>query len=1558
MGHIGLSKGNPFGVSMEARLVIMFIALGLYTVQTNVCPPEYETNIQGAFGWSGNKAYLQEGIWHAISCPTFRTGEELDAVLWYKGSDINDPSKVFLMSRNFLIGTHKDTAASMRYALSPDVSLIIKGVEPTDKGRYLCQVVPTKTIYRHRAVDLDVFDNSFPARVSEASSSAVIQGGRRQTLPCQCASQSPDAPSVVYWSMGEGVTTDTEIIGARFSDGVTLQIQHGADYSIGSDASLTVNSLNDVHDNQRFWCHVFQSDETLRNCYTDIEIKDGLNPSGDALRASETSFYLQKGLRQVLPCNWKPGTATCAIQWLKIDTSDRLLLSYNLSTNQVEADTGFNLTSDFGLAIASTERDHAGKYKCSVVYTESVAEIEVRVIGDNFPLDDGRPISGVSETFEPGKEMTLACLARPNISVNEAIVFWSFGKPDKKTATFIGKLNLPEGTKKLSDLGDRGCFDITPEGSLILNNCFQDGDVRYWCHVFYEKHDLVRSYQDLVTKDPSFVVVVALVCSCIPVVIVAALCVLCWRRKPRPHLRQGQRPTGYESIQLEGHDDSDSNIDVAPLVEKIKSLVKREMSRLPVTPWTWDDVDKAEMDDVYTPPDLFANVHMQGGWLRYKLDSESELFTDGISKLASNHVLIQGVSGSGKTTFLHKVATDWALGREQALLGRKKCVFVLPAKILGTAKSLGEAVAQYLLPKGEDFSAKLINEYCSHNARDVATLVDGCENKKDIQLVLVTIKDQISSGMHVVMTTRDTGLADEMCLKENLRYVILAGFSKENAEFYVKQLLVKSKTATRTQIGSKSSNTINVRSQSTDRDIIENKKPENEDGSNVDKARQSGETSPLITTEEQSLSGIKDAKISECSDKSLKRQTSKTGEPSQDQFAYMDHKQDSDNDNGRSHADKLEKAPTSPRTEGSQQSHYPIDVYSTLNYGDVFHKLVEYVKVDFPTPDVACLPLYLSVFCRLSFWTNGIAFQDGASSGVLFLRLLKCIVDKGKSDPLPRNHDGIKTAFSREQLGVIDKLGQVVVGNMEDLEQPTAFKDADFVESGRGRKNVLDMAEQVGLLCPVQVIPEKSCEHSEQGDIVPSIPGDGAATFVLEALQELCAGIHLNQNSESRSSLVRKMLSKKLCDQKLNNIVLFASQTKDCAKSTLSEMKSELAKSPPAPNAFTDVLKHQKTVELAMKLIFESKLDCASQKKLHFVCVSGNLRLMGISSHKIKLLSYFLMQVDSSTLKSIELFHVGKHTWTELEEYFDHFAPGVLDKVRKLYNKDRDTKLDPETSKQLRGRIASCCKDMPEFPSDWSDDNILHTVQSSGLQELLESQSGECHSSSASSELTQSLHRHSKLESLVLIGTILSSNDMVTLFDKMNKLKNIRKLDFRLNKEFDDEAFFKVAKALNGCETLTDLRLSLYKVTLKGFDKVQKEISTWGRLETLYLLHGSPAEKFVGFLSETLGHLCGITCLHISCLHPPEKLTETTADTFRSTMEKSNIVPSLKELVIVNIEELKEWCESLRLPKMTQASSLKVRPADQTLTQTDKDDQRLYETGVDTQTLPYMCSMQ
>ncbi|XP_022083665.1 uncharacterized protein LOC110975457 [Acanthaster planci] len=486
--------GGPGSLSFVLFLLLYLSFMPVQsTAKCSVCAAGSGEKIENIFGLTRDGGYAQLGIWHQIPCPTFRRGEKLDGVVWYKGYVVGDPSTVRLISHS----GSGNYPISDRYAFSADFSLLIKGIEGSDEGHFLCQVIPKETGFRAQGINLQVLDMSFPASPNDTSGSTTLHRGRRQTLPCQCMSQSPDAPSVVYWSMGEGITTDTEIIGARFSDGVTLQIQHGADYSIDSDASLTVNSLNVVHDNQRFWCHVFQSDGTLRNCYIDSQFKDQQQPKVGLLKASELSFYLQEGREQVLPCHgWSTGDTFCEAKWLKLDPADQqVVVSYNLSTGAVDSYFGFNLATDFGLVIRSAHDEHAGLYQCGV----GNDTIEVQVIGNLFPLDGGRTISRESVTAELGEDFKHRCPAVLHISEGtNATLFWSFGLRTTQKATVIGTLTLPGRSKTMSDGAESvGSFSISPEGFLQVGNYSIYGDMRYWCHIFTEEGLLLRSYVDV-----------------------------------------------------------------------------------------------------------------------------------------------------------------------------------------------------------------------------------------------------------------------------------------------------------------------------------------------------------------------------------------------------------------------------------------------------------------------------------------------------------------------------------------------------------------------------------------------------------------------------------------------------------------------------------------------------------------------------------------------------------------------------------------------------------------------------------------------------------------------------------------------------------------------------------------------------------------------------------------------------------------------------------------------------------------------------------------------------
>ena len=116
------------------------------------------------------------------------------------------------------------------------------------------------------------------------------------------------------------------------------------------------------------------------------------------------------------------------------------------------------------------------------------------LIGDTFPLDGGSTTEGKPVTFRAGTKFSLRCPALSGISPGKGTLIWSYGPVDARSTTVIGTFNLPDGPKTPHRSKDNGCLNISMEGLLLLNNCSQDGDVRYWCHVFSANSNLNRSY--------------------------------------------------------------------------------------------------------------------------------------------------------------------------------------------------------------------------------------------------------------------------------------------------------------------------------------------------------------------------------------------------------------------------------------------------------------------------------------------------------------------------------------------------------------------------------------------------------------------------------------------------------------------------------------------------------------------------------------------------------------------------------------------------------------------------------------------------------------------------------------------------------------------------------------------------------------------------------------------------------------------------------------------------------------------------------------------------------
>ncbi|XP_038061289.1 uncharacterized protein LOC119732008 [Patiria miniata] len=1529
---------------------IILLTIGLCEAAYNICPANSINSTHSTFGTS---KYVQRGLWHQVPCPSFRPDEAISRVIWYKQDSPTTPAQTLI--------THKrntDYPESDMYAFGKSgFSLVIKGVQESDGGRYVCQVAPRDTLARDEAISIQVIGETFPGGSSQASSTASFQRGRRQTLPCECASQTPD---VVYWSTGEGVTIDTQIIGARFSDGATLQIQYGADYCIGSDASLTVNSLNDVQDTQRFWCHVFQSNGSLRNCNTGAKISVEAESTSNALKASERYFFLRKDTQQILPClSWTPGDTACEVEWSKLDNPDRQVLSYNLSTGVVDSSPEFDLVSDFGLVIQSVEDDHAGVFRCALGDKNKI-DVEVRVIGDRFPLDEANATEGDSVTIKPESRFSLRCPALSDISLTtKSTLFWSFGAPDAESTTVIGTMNLPDGPIKMSDLGDNSCLGISIEGALLLNNCSQDGDVRYWCHVFPANGDLIRSYVGVLMENsngaPGLSHVVA-IGVCVPLCVIILLGVFRLVGKREPVLKK--------------------------LAKKIKSFVIIKFERIPITPWVdAGDVCFASIDSVYKPLEMFVNVSHGGSTVKYKLHSESGIFDDGIPELASKHAIIQGRRGCGKTTFLHRLIYDWAIGRERALWGRDQIVVLIPAWLLIKSKTIGEVVVECMIPKDANISAESINAHYARDKRNLTILVDDCNGKDDIDAVIEFMTVNGFLGCHLIVTTRNSKFAKAASRKHNMRIVTISGFSFITAIEYINVVLDTAE---------------------------DNKKSTPEHTAVKSKAKPTSDSIPLET----------------------KASTSTAGYP------------------------EIE----TPKTATTKQK----------------RNIHRYIEEHILQPDISCLPAVLAALCQLSIWTKGDAFKPDVTMSYLFRTLVKCRVNKkGSLEEGVTEGNQLRDPM-KDKLKVITELGRVAHSRLIDSYEDNAdFSTEDFLNASGNEDHILDDAIQLGLLRPL--LSESQVESAEQSIEVSKVknrraylcckrkeergtkpdpmredielalltsPRNKRVYFVLEILEELCVAQFFAETTERVEQWVDGITEIGHTDilQRLSNVFQFAIQAKKFDREALVNYFAKIiVKEYRQARLLHELLQMQNFVELCLQLNFEGQCEGALNKKLKSVFPDGRVRLIGISSYKLRLLSYLLEHAqpdDRSKLnvKSIELLRIGQHDWSELNEYIEHFVHGQkvpelktehtkteesqpstteiykgtvpssqedIEELRQIpppirshpsesehnnpiqkevqstkselqpgrENKCDEVSLSTQSEsdvgdssseacgnedesiskprnvdiescdiidieneqavlKKLRERIKSSNQDMPRFPPDESDISVLHTVQSFGLQELLESQAGECYSSGAARDLARYLPRLEMLESLVLVGTILSSEAISDLARNADQLPNLKKLDLRLNKQFDDRAFVAVTSLLlRKCNNLTDLRLSLCRVQDKGFDEVQREMEKdgavlWGRLKTLYLLHGSPAEKFAGFLSHSLKYFHFVECLHVSATYKSEEIRDEIQGEFEQNMKNQKIMTNLEDLDIGNMETLKARLAPLDLPKKRKGSGL------------------------------------
>ncbi|XP_033646172.1 uncharacterized protein LOC117305410, partial [Asterias rubens] len=1393
-----------------------------------------------------------QGVLQQVPCTTLRPGESVACVLWYRGNSDIDPRKERLIGQN-------DNRANQKYALTSYNGLIIKDVTKQDEGNYVCIVVLHEAINRYSVVEVHVIEGVFQAVEADLITTSSLAQSLRHRIPCRCGMTSS---STVYWSQGTGVTSGTDILGARFPGGTVLQFQGRVGIGVASTGSLILNSLQNTRETARFWCHVFELDGSLRNCYVDAKIKkarskktnnvfnmcfflnvDDKKTSNNALQASTDSFYVLKGEDQTLPCTDGPiSEQTCVVQWFKDASSAiELLVNYTALNDVTYDDAGFGLGSDFALVIKSADEENGGIYICKM--KSGFRRMEVRVIGDTFPLDKGY-ISRVEEiTFETGQNYTLECTVGLNTTTSRT-AFWSFGQKDAINTTVIGTFKSPDSLVNAESIGRNSCYSITVDGALLLTGCLIDSDVRYWCHVFLDGV-LYRYYVDLVVvqdnSSKSFLGPFWIIIPIIAIVIIVCLVtVLCWKsRVVKPYC------SSYVMVDVE---DSD-----AELIREVKDKVMVRVARVPITPWATDDTPSCykPMVDVYIPPQLFIKHKAAEHTIRFQLESDDQLFDDGISQLKSKHVILEGRAGSGKTTLLHKIAFEMCIGKAEALERQVRLVLVLSARVLLQHGNLGDAVFQQLgQPKHTKISPSSINSFCKRHTLDVAILVDDCE---EVGQVLEFIRMQGLFGAYVVLATRQIRDADFRS-EFDCRYVTVSGFTPTSSRRFIKCVLDNSK-----------------RSEELVGYLDDHILP------------------PYVESLPLNLTAL--CQLSLWTDGEVFRRRLKTSEL----FC------------------KLVKC----LFDGA--------AYRTKQQGDGSGQTMECHQ---PTQD-----------------------QHGDGSGQTM---------KGHQPTRDQQGDGSGQTNAGHQP-TRDQQGDVS-GQTNESHQLSQHQQKMLVNLG---KIVIPrVLQNHGLFCELsrkdvdQFVESTNCAFDEGvrvGLLRERVGGSASQTertayFVLEILQDLSVGISLTQTGKSLSSYLEEMMP---FETTFAKAFLFAGlpshnaypSIKGVIEKTLVDITSKLKKLKPvfgqslAPidqNTFLKLKqRYMQMIEMYLQLQHESGGGVSLPIKVRLLSVGsspkrkGKIRLIGVSSHKLQLLSYSLTHLHLQTkskIKSIKLLRFGKHPSKELRKYLGDFLPYVFEDTDKETSKLDETELVNVTLSLLLERFESNLRDEVDGSSSNLDldTGVILAMQSPFLRDAMLSQSGECCLSTPARDFGHCLLKLTNLEEIVLIGSILDSKTICEMARNLKNFNQLKMLDLRLNKEIDDSAFIGVTQSVSSCRSLVDLRLSLYEVTLQGYDEVtrclENDENGWKRLKKLFLLHGNPTERFVVFLSGVMRYLKNINKFNIAALNSSEELSHEAIAGFESAFKSMKI--GQKNIEIENMEDLTAKIKPASKDQKQQARSI------------------------------------
>ncbi|XP_030850289.1 uncharacterized protein LOC105437702 [Strongylocentrotus purpuratus] len=169
----------------------------------------------------------------------------------------------------------------------------------------------------------------------------------------------------------------------------------------------------------------------------------------------------------------------------------------------------------------------------------------------------------------------------------------------------------------------------------------------------------------------------------------------------------------------------EDNFDTWQLRRELEMKYHSHLCTMRLLPW--DARSRVAVDRYFTDIGISLEDTSVRKQTKISLDNNRhDIFTISASKnLPTNRILLQGNSGSGKSTVVAKLALDWITRHPKSPLKDLPLLFVLPLHKLNETSNFGEAVREHLLPEDTTFTAEAIDAYVKANPREALLVLDG-----------------------------------------------------------------------------------------------------------------------------------------------------------------------------------------------------------------------------------------------------------------------------------------------------------------------------------------------------------------------------------------------------------------------------------------------------------------------------------------------------------------------------------------------------------------------------------------------------------------------------------------------------------------------------------------------------------------------------------------------------------------------------------------------------------------------------------------------------------------